>query len=455
MNNITIVIPVYKDWSSLNLCIESLKMFVDIQDTILLVNDIGPEWNDIEKKILNSIRDDKRFIYKKNPENIGFVKTCNRAVLEIDKSENDIMLLNSDTRVTSGFLEEMQKVLYHDELNGVVCPRSNNATFLSVPVNGRKNDFSPEESYTIYQEVKDYLPQMNEIVTGVGFAFLVKRELIQKYGLFDEVFSPGYNEENDFCMRIREYGYKIMVANRAFVFHDESKSFGKTKNELELKNSAKLLKRYPYFWEIVNEYNRNQITAIDYFADLIVDGIYEKKRVLLDLSGIDKKLMHDYFPYFNEFYKKQEIWQEKYDIYICISNNICIRIINKMKKNWKKFKIYKLQVLPKGGYDAAIVFGDMVTINHKVFLRKNVLRSCEFDKKINILEAIDIMINKNIDLLKLIEDFEFYKKCEKELLEKKKGTVTYMIKTLGFIIKKFFYVNLNFLFIWKMRIKRK
>ncbi|WP_191016974.1 glycosyltransferase family 2 protein [Treponema zioleckii] len=57
MRNVTIIVPVYKDWNTLDLCIESLKEYLDKKHTVLLVNDCGPESDELEKNILNSITD--------------------------------------------------------------------------------------------------------------------------------------------------------------------------------------------------------------------------------------------------------------------------------------------------------------------------------------------------------------------------------------------------------------
>ncbi len=283
---VTVVIPVYDDWDTLERCIKSLKEHLDDRHSVLLVNDKGPNWQFLETKIQDEIKDRANFIYEANPENQGFVKTCNRAVFELDKTDNDILLLNSDTEVTEGFMEEMLEVLYITEKHGAVCPRSNCATIYTIPSNKKaSHDLTPTESYKVFEKVKDLLPRYNVMPTGVGFALLIKRDLIKTYGLFDEIYSPGYNEENDFCMRINQYGYSLIAANRAFVYHYESKSFGSKRNELDLKHSEYLLKRYPYYPSIVTSYQNNQIDPVEYFADLIGE-LYPKKRVLIDLYEV-------------------------------------------------------------------------------------------------------------------------------------------------------------------------
>lgn len=317
---VTVVIPVYKDWSTLQLCISSLKTCIDDRNKVILVNDMGPDWENIENNILNEIKNDKKFQYFKNDKNLGFVKTCNRAVFELDKSENDILLLNSDTEVTPGFLEEMQLILHSAEKHGAVCPRSNNATLLTIPVkNELGRSVTADESYDVYTQVKELLPRQQVIPTGVGFALLIKRELIAQYGLFDEIYSPGYNEENDFCMRINQYGFNVLMANRAYVFHHESKSFGERKQKLDEEHSLILSKRYPYYWNRVNLYFSAQMDVVDYYADLLTEKIYKKKRILLSLyempAAYNGTAQHGLLLLEN-FY---QLFKDKYEIGILIN----------------------------------------------------------------------------------------------------------------------------------------
>src|SRR5688572_29851966 len=130
---VTVVVPVYGDWPSLAQCIEALKEHVAPRHNVLLVNDCGPEADLMEDNIKQAIKG-TAFRYERNPKNLGFVGTCNRAALEIDQTKNDILLLNSDTKPTKGFLEEMLAVLYESDKHAAVSPRSNNATINTIPL---------------------------------------------------------------------------------------------------------------------------------------------------------------------------------------------------------------------------------------------------------------------------------------------------------------------------------
>ncbi|MCK8671905.1 glycosyltransferase [Rhodococcus sp. NPDC003382] len=286
--NVTVVVPVYGDWASLDKCIASLQRHLDPRHDVLLVNDCGPEVDSIESNIKQSIAGWSNFSYHRNATNLGFVRTCNRAVFELDLTDNDILLLNSDTEVTEGFVEEMLSVLYMSEKHGIVCPRSNNATIASVPVKFMDQgqvDREIEYSLETYSRIRSHLPRYSVVPVTPGFCILIKRNLIRNFGLFDEVYGLGYSEENDFCLRINKFGYSSVMANHAIVWHLESRSFtSRKKAELQKRNEGIMLKRYPYYLGHVEKYLKSYIDPVDWFADVI--GRSGKIKVLINLHHL-------------------------------------------------------------------------------------------------------------------------------------------------------------------------
>lgn len=284
---VTVVVPVYGDLPSLRECVESLLRNVDQSaHRVLLVNDVGPEADEIEAALLDLIRDEPAFFYERNPRNLGFVSSCNRAALELDTTDNDIMLLNSDTVTTPGFIEELAAVLHDSPTHGAVCPRSNNATIASLPFKLRDPSAgrTPERTAQVWDALKDTLPRFSVAPVAMGFCILMRRELIREYGLFDEVFAPGYGEENDFCLRIREHGFLSLIAHRALVFHMSGRSFVGTRREILRSTHEKILTtRYPYYTDAVRTYIDQERDPVDAFADALVPGD-EIVRVLINLD---------------------------------------------------------------------------------------------------------------------------------------------------------------------------
>ena len=54
----------------------------------------------------------------------------------------------------------------------------------------------------------------------------INREVLQEIGNFDaKTFGKGYGEENDWCQRAIEKGYKNVHVENLFVFHNHGGSF--------------------------------------------------------------------------------------------------------------------------------------------------------------------------------------------------------------------------------------
>lgn len=256
--NCSVIVPVYGDWESLQENIKHLKKSISrfSKWEVLFVNDCGPEADMLERLILDKIKGHRNFKYFRNDENLGFVKNCNRAVFELSNQDNDVVLLNSDALVTKGALQNMHKILYTQDTIGAVCPRSNAATIFSVPMKPEPGKtYSMEESYKIYKKIRNKLPEYYESPIAHGFCMMIRREVIEAHGLFDEVYGKGYGEENDFCMRIRREGWKCAVANKSYVFHYKARSFTEEKRTEQVKKNEKILDaRYPEYRGLVREY---------------------------------------------------------------------------------------------------------------------------------------------------------------------------------------------------------
>ncbi|NQX12001.1 glycosyltransferase [Microbacteriaceae bacterium VKM Ac-2855] len=289
-NAVTVVVPVYGGVERTLDCIRSVIDTVDLDlNRLLVVNDLGPEAELIEREVLAALEGVDGARYERNPRNLGFVATCNRAVRVLDSTANDILLLNSDTVLSPGALSEMAAVLAAAEKHAVVCPRSNDATIASIPFLRRTAEAPrpAERSREVFAALAAELPRWNVAPVAVGFAFLVRRSVVRGHGLFDEIFSPGYDEENDFCLRVNALGWSAVIANRAFVTHASSSSFGDARRRaLQRAHGAELERRYPFYPEIVTHYIGAPVDAVDHFADVLVEDRGARGSLLVDVHHL-------------------------------------------------------------------------------------------------------------------------------------------------------------------------
>ena len=185
---------------------------------------------------------------ERNPSNLGFVRTMNRAIDEAIVRRFDLLLLNSDTMVEPGALTEMARVSLLDPMIGFVNPRSNNAAIATLPVAVRFKGKPP--SREAYQTLAAMLPEFRYVPTAVGFCMLIRWNILAAFGGFDEIYGAGYNEENDLVMRAARCGYRAVFANHAFVWHESEQSFAVadfSKEHWEPTNRAILDRRYPEY----------------------------------------------------------------------------------------------------------------------------------------------------------------------------------------------------------------
>jgi len=213
-----IIVPVYGALPYLRQCINRVMENTKYPYNLIIVDD---DSSPIIKEYLRTIKS-ARIIT--NKENLGWLKSCN---IGIENSKNDVVLLNSDTLVTEGWLEKMDRCAYSDSRIGMVNPLSNNALFLSIPLSSVFNaipaGFTVESFAGLVSELSER--RYPSMPTVLGFCLLIKREIFNRIGLFDEKSDLGYGEGNNFYMRAKREGYKGVCCDDAFVYYYGEKSF--------------------------------------------------------------------------------------------------------------------------------------------------------------------------------------------------------------------------------------
>lgn len=53
----------------------------------------------------------------------------------------------------------------------------------------------------------------------IGFAILIKRQVLNIVGLLDEQFSPGNYEDDDYGLRVLKAGFQNVLVHNSFIIH--------------------------------------------------------------------------------------------------------------------------------------------------------------------------------------------------------------------------------------------
>jgi GT2 family glycosyltransferase len=218
-----ILILHYKNKEDTLKCLESVnKLQGHFPIKIILINN-DKNWN-LKNRDLEIIN---------NKENLGFAKGINigiRYALK-DKDVGYILILNNDTVVPKNLLAVLLK-----EKPDIVSPV---IKFKSIDDRwvydyGGKIDMWTGRTTHIESEIlNNKLGRDIDYVSGC--CMLVKKEVFEKIGLFDERFF-FYFEDADFCLRAKKEGFKITVNTSVCVFHKLGGSIGRWSKKAILYN---------------------------------------------------------------------------------------------------------------------------------------------------------------------------------------------------------------------------
>lgn len=266
--SVTVIVPVYNAFDHVDRCLGSLVENTDRRHTILLIDD-GSTDPHVPHLLEAYAREFPNIRLIRNRINFGYTKTIN---LGCKSCDTDVVLLNSDTRVTSFWLEKLQDSAYRRRNIGTVTPVSNNAGAFSVPHVNRSNEIPPEYDLNAYGKLLSSMSLrcLPDVITGNGFCLYVKRRLFNDIGYFnEEAFPRGYGEENDFCMRAIHAGYSNVIDDGVFVYHHRSASFGENKKNISHKSREALKSLHPEYDQMISKFQKDH--PLEYFSKVFDD----------------------------------------------------------------------------------------------------------------------------------------------------------------------------------------
>jgi GT2 family glycosyltransferase len=422
---VSIVIPFYNEVEITINCLWHLKKHLTSKFPyeIILINDNSTEA--IKFSEINGIK------LINNSENLGFLRNINKGIKEA-KGEY-IYILNNDTEVKKGFLEELFYVFNNFKNVGAVGSKLINidgtlqeagAVFLTKGrikqiVKNKKND-APEINY------------INKVDYCSGASLLFKKQKDNgELNQFDTDFVPAYFEETDFCFSLKyEQGKDVYYTPFSEVVHFDGVSYNskkskKIKQELFETNKVKFFKKWKAQIEDIKASTISERVHELYSKSI---AFYSKQVLEFDKeSGANR---------FNEIIKS------------CISNNIHVSLLvkkaaidssyvrhyrrlgvqvyykNKSQKSFKKFiknEIANLGIswfygpnsfkshynLVKKTCNQSLIVYDMIDIHHLRFERAYEIEPSNYYKKrIKKYKNLEINSCKKADIIIAISESE-------------------------------------------------
>jgi len=224
---VDVVVPVAGAPEAFSRCLDSLAAHTDLaRDRLVVVLD-GPQPAATAERIERLRRErPEGVLVLENPQRQGFVAAVNRGLAISDR---DVILLNSDTQVTAGWVRKLQAAACSAPEIATVTPFSNSATICSLPrfleANALPGGWDTDRFARLVEErSRRAYPRLP---TGVGVCLYIKRKVLDQVGLLDaKSFGEGYGEESELCMRALKAGYAHALDDATFIFHEGQRSFG-------------------------------------------------------------------------------------------------------------------------------------------------------------------------------------------------------------------------------------
>ena len=241
---VSVIIPVYGELAYTLNCLESLLLHKSRYTAeIIVVDDASP---DKSKQHLTSL---KHIRYFCQPSNCGFIKNTNSGVSRARGQY--IVLLNNDTRVVDGWLDNLigtfaarpdaglvgSKMFYPDctlqEAGGILWRDGSAWNF------GREDD--PNRPIYCHLREVDYIS---------GCSMALRLETWKELNGFDTYYQPAYCEDADLCARVGERGLAVLYQPMSRLVHYEGKTSGTDLNagvkSHQVINSKRLYLRWHY-----------------------------------------------------------------------------------------------------------------------------------------------------------------------------------------------------------------
>jgi O-antigen biosynthesis protein len=217
---VSVVIPVYGKLEYTLACLRSIALHgASAAFEVIVVDDASPDSSVETLKHITGLR------LLCNAKNLGFIGSCNAGAQAAQGSY--LLLLNNDTQVTSGWLDNLlncfqevencgiagSRLVYPDgrlqEAGGIIFSNGDGWNY------GRFD--SPDNAKFLYCRDVDYVS---------GASLMIEKELFDRLGGLDTRYTPAYYEDTDIAFATRAAGKRVVYQPTSVVIHFEGISSG-------------------------------------------------------------------------------------------------------------------------------------------------------------------------------------------------------------------------------------
>ena len=213
----TIIVPNFESIREIEMCLSSINENTNCPYEVLIVDNRSSIKTRTElKKIVNRYKQMRLIL---SDEYSGFSYAVNAGLREIINLGEDVVILNNDTIVTPGWLEELKYILYKYSNVGMSVPRQILPPFHRISKAHAPYTFeSFEVDINLSAHHKNVLnPYFNEkeglveVIYAPLFCSLIRGTTLQAIGMLDTGNGPHFRSDWIFCDAIRTWQKQCIV----------------------------------------------------------------------------------------------------------------------------------------------------------------------------------------------------------------------------------------------------
>jgi GT2 family glycosyltransferase/spore maturation protein CgeB/Flp pilus assembly protein TadD len=212
----SIVMVTYNQLAYTRRCLDSVRQYTDEPFELICVDNGSTDGS------LAYLRSQPGASVISNTDNRGFPAAVNQGIQAARGDQ--ILLLNNDCIVTTGWLRRLLAALIRDPQIGLVGPCSNYVSGEQQIAVGYDDDLVGLDGFA-WDWAKAHDGKLADTDRLVGFCLMLRRKMLDHVGAFDEQFGIGCFEDDDFCRRATDAGWRAVIARDAFVHHFGGRSF--------------------------------------------------------------------------------------------------------------------------------------------------------------------------------------------------------------------------------------